>query len=112
MRRGLKWLKAHAKESECPFCGDPRKANPTGRKSLTCGDEVCITAYHHYYSLDRRKSCVRRVVEKLYRPSRGLGMAHKDVWYADRLECGHIWELGTRRDETETRRCKQCLIER
>ena len=52
---GLTELVERSRPDECPFCGEPRMANPTGRKALTCGDEVCRRAYHRYYGRTRRR---------------------------------------------------------
>ena len=54
-RAGLREMKAAAKPGECPFCGDPLKANPKGRKSHTCGDDVCRTAWMRCWKRDQRR---------------------------------------------------------
>lgn len=51
---GLRELVDASSPGECPLCGSPRAQNPRGRKSLTCGDEICRAAYHRYYARDRR----------------------------------------------------------
>jgi hypothetical protein len=51
---GLRELVARSAPEECPFCGDPRAQNATGRKAITCGDEICRRAYHIHYGRDRR----------------------------------------------------------
>lgn len=58
---GLRELVARTSPDECPFCGDPRKRNPRGRKSLTCGDEACSTAYQRLYKRDLREAGRRDV---------------------------------------------------
>ncbi len=55
MRLGLKELVARSKPDECPFCGDPRAQGVT-KPHLTCGDEVCKSAYQTYYGRDRRRT--------------------------------------------------------
>ena len=54
MSLGLRELIRRSKPDECPFCGDPR-ALKTGSKTkyqISCGDEICKAAYHHYYWVD------------------------------------------------------------
>ena len=53
MRLGLRDLVAKAKPGECPFCGDPRAEGRT-KPHLTCGDEICKTAYQRYWKRDQR----------------------------------------------------------
>lgn len=59
---GLRELVVRTAPGECPFCGDPRKRNPRGRKSLTCGDSACSTAYQRMWKRDQR-AALRRGVE-------------------------------------------------
>lgn len=51
---GLRELVARAKPTECPFCGDPRKASRL-KPHLTCGDEACKRAYQRLWKRDLRR---------------------------------------------------------
>ena len=53
---GLERMRVHTCAGLCPFCLDPVKNNPTGRKSVTCGDQVCRTAYQRCYRRDYRRA--------------------------------------------------------
>lgn len=52
---GLKRMKAATPPGLCPFCLHPLKNNPKGRKSHTCGDEICRIAWFRCWRRDRRK---------------------------------------------------------
>lgn len=67
---GLRELVRRTPRGECPFCGDPCERKVAEKKPklkrnarphffdpdffLTCGDEVCLAAYHRYYKRDER----------------------------------------------------------
>lgn len=69
MKLGLRELIRRTPRGECPFCGDPcerkvsdKKRNTPGARPhfydpdffMTCGDEVCLAAYHRFYKRDER----------------------------------------------------------
>ena len=64
---GILRLRRTAAPGTCPFCGDPLKKGAF-KRWVTCGDEVCQTAYLRYYARSRRKiermgSAARAVTE-------------------------------------------------
>lgn len=55
--RKLGWreLQARSAPGECPLCGEPLATwDGTGRKPVTCGDEICRRAWHRYWRRDQR----------------------------------------------------------
>lgn len=88
---GLKEMVARSRPDECPFCGEPR-AEATTKHHLTCGDEVCTTAYQRYYARDRRTSPAERSAANARRRARYRELNADPKWYAAfRAKCNDYY---------------------